>query len=657
MRKRALSLRRLSIRKPVQTSYIGHRHCLVLSLVSMLSFVWAPLAFGFSTSESPACPRPGVGSVVQNPPELRSQNGVLEVSLHFRYQPTLAGQGPPRYCYVTDEGVESPTLRLHPGDQLILHLHNDLPAAILSQAHLPLTAAQRAEPTGCNASVMDGAMTNLHFHGLTVPPTCHQDEVIRTAVKPGDDFDYRVTIPQDEPPGLYWYHPHPHGFSERQVQGGASGALIVEGLKAAASLPADLPERVFVLRDQPLSHVEQLNVPPPAWDVSINYVPVLYPDFQPAKLETPPAQQELWRVLNAAADTIFNLQLMAGGLSQPVRMVALDGVPVSGTSSAKRGTILLPPGARAEFVVETPPSGQRMQLVTNQWDTGPQGDSDPARPIANIVSDTHAAPEPAPVADAAPKQPWRPHGDGVAIVQRHLYFSQLSPSPQDPDSSVFYFITLFGQTPAMYRMGQAPNIVVHEGDVEDWTIENRAKEDHVFHIHQIHFRVLAIDGKAVNDGTLRDTIDLPYWDGSAPYPSVKLRMDFRDPNIVGTFLYHCHILKHEDMGMMGVIQVLPPGVPTATSLQGPAVTGTATLISIVATISGKSAGSSDPPSGEVQFLIDGITAGKPLAVVDGKATLSTSFDTAGTHLITANYAGDKTYDVSASRPFKLKVTD
>ena len=62
---------------------------------------------------------------------------------------------------------------------------------------------------------------------------------------------------------------------------------------------------------------------------------------------------------------------------------------------------------------------------------------------------------------------------------------------------------------------------------------------------------------AVNDPELRDSIDVPFWDSkSSPYPSVTLRVDFRSPDIVGTFLYHCHILEHEDAGMMGSIQVL-----------------------------------------------------------------------------------------------------
>ena len=84
---------------------------------------------GFSVQPRPRNSVPALRPVrlSKDPPELRSQNGVLEVTLHFRYQVDAAGQGPPRYCYVTDEGMKSPTLRVHPGDQLIIHLHNDLP--------------------------------------------------------------------------------------------------------------------------------------------------------------------------------------------------------------------------------------------------------------------------------------------------------------------------------------------------------------------------------------------------------------------------------------------------------------------------------------------------------------------------------------------------
>ena len=103
-----------------------------------------------------------------------------------------------------------------------------------------------------------------------------------------------------------------------------------------------------------------------------------------------------------------------------------------------------------------------------------------------------------------------------------------------------------------------PDIVAQQGTVEDWIIENRSSELHAFHIHQLHFLLLGYMGKPVHEDFLRDTVNVPYFNGRAlAYPSVRLRMDFRDPNTVGTFVYHCHLLEHEDKGMMGSIRVDP----------------------------------------------------------------------------------------------------
>ena len=100
------------------------------------------------------------------------------------------------------------------------------------------------------------------------------------------------------------------------------------------------------------------------------------------------------------------------------------------------------------------------------------------------------------------------------------------------------------------KPNEQPAITTKVGAIEDWTIENRALETHAFHIHQIHFRVLEVDGKPAPNNDLMDTIAIPYWDGKGPFHSVKVRMDFSDPNIAGTFVFHCHILLHEDLGMM-----------------------------------------------------------------------------------------------------------
>ncbi len=533
----------------------------IQTLRSFAMLVTALFAFSGVADAQPkaVCPRPIAGATVENPPELRSQNGVLEIGLHLRYQQTLASEGPPRYCYLTDDGLESPTLRVRPGDRLIIHLHNDLPE--WHGYRPPRHKMDDMPKDDCSATSMDPSITNLHFHGMTIPPVCHQDEVIRTAVRSGQVFDYRITIPSDEPPGLYWYHPHPHGFTERQVQGGASGALIVEGLQQTLPSLADFDERILVLRDQQRIGPEAAGPSVPAFDISANWVPITYSQGEPAIIQMARGGRELWRVLNAGADTIFKLQILVDGVAQPVEVLAIDGVPLRPGKAAalpKESSIVLPPGARVEFLVTIPRHVRDTRLVTQAWDTGPQGDNDTARTIAKIISSaTGEAHDRKPAQALQKTSHWKLPSPPATVPSRVLYFSQHSSNPQDPDNFVLYYLTVQGQTPATYKMGSPPNIVVHQGDVEDWTIENRSPEDHVFHIHQIHFIVQAINGRPVSDPTERDTIDVPYWSGTGPYPSVKLRMDFRDPNTVGTFLYHCHILKHEDLGMMGSIEVLP----------------------------------------------------------------------------------------------------
>ncbi len=118
---------------------------------------------------------------------------------------------------------------------------------------------------------------------------------------------------------------------------------------------------------------------------------------------------------------------------------------------------------------------------------------------------------------------------------------------------------------------------MQQGDVEDWIIENRSTELHAFHIHQIHFQVVDWLDLPVNEPFLRDTINIPFYSAAMPrFPTVRLRMDFRDPSAVGTFVYHCHLLDHEDGGMMGLIRVDPAPreriTASSSSASGSAVT-------------------------------------------------------------------------------------
>ena len=560
------------------------------------------LAFGHRQAMAfEICARPAPGSTVVDPPNLRSRNGVLKVELTYRN--FKAADGQEDYCYELKNGSQAPTLRVRPGDLLILRLRNRLRAPARGADRSGAQAATAlSSPTAedmpaveapCAAAQMTPLSTNLHFHGLTVPPVCHEDDVLRTFVQPGDaPFEYRIRIPAGEPPGLYWYHPHVHGYTNPQVLGGASGALVVEGIERANSKLAGLPERTLIIRDQELLNPDAAPaktglIPPPpvfkdaegdilntgtgtgkpAKDLSINFVPVPYPDYPPAVIAVKPSERQLWRVLNASAITYLDLQIVVNGQPQSFGVVSLDGVPIN-ENGMERDRILwvdhifLPPGARVEWIFSGVPRGAHARLITRSVDTGPAGENDPARPLASIVASSGAGePQlelaPAPVPLPPSHSVWL--GDVKPVRTRKLYFSERPQDPSNPNSPTVFMITVDGQTPEPFDPRRTqPNITVHQGDVEDWVIENRSREMHAFHIHQVHFLLTQWDGVQVDEPFLRDIVNVPPWDGKSPrFPSVTLRMDFRDPDTVGTFVYHCHLLEHEDGGMMGTIRVLP----------------------------------------------------------------------------------------------------
>ncbi len=292
------------------------------------------------------CVRPEPGSAVPEPLDLRSRDGVLQVDLAIRN--SRQPDGSIRYCYVTPDGALSPNLRVKPGDLLILRLSNNLTDLETASSAPLCVSKEKSDP--CAGGAMTAVSANLHFHGLTAPPVCHQDDVLKTSIQPGDPpFEYRLRIPADEPPGLYWYHPHIHGYGKAQVLGGASGALIIEGVERTNPALAGLPERVLIIRDKDLLNPDappsksEPTVPKnqvdsdgdtvnngsgfgkPAKDLSVNFVPVPYPDYPVASLAIKPRERQLWRVLNASAITYLNLALLFRHAAQPLGVVAIDG--------------------------------------------------------------------------------------------------------------------------------------------------------------------------------------------------------------------------------------------------------------------------------------------------------------------------------------------
>lgn len=541
-----------------------------------------------------ACVRYSPGVPVSEPASRSSERGELRVAL--RILSSIDADGLKRYCYVDENGDEAPTLRVKPGGVLRLTLKNDI--SLGSNSPLPAVPSpgkasgvrSHTAHDPCEGGLMSELATNLHFHGLSIPPLCHQDDTLKTLIEPGDPpFEYRIEIPTSQPPGLYWYHPHVHGFSETQLLGGASGALIVEGVEHVNSLVSGLKQRVFVIRDtQTVEPSGSLAADRnrPTKELSINYVPVPYPKYPPAVIKMRPGERQFWRVVNASADTYLDLHLQIDGKPQNFSLISLDGVPLRHDRRGSEGyapeqsRIFLPPAGRAEFIVTGPPAGMSGLLMTGGVYRGAgdenglpvrinnpqpgtragQDDVDPTRPLALLVAskDDSASPPALTSASASPPTPQRTPLSAVRPVRkRTLFFSEKLVDPGNPKRQTLFFITVEGHVPRVFDPQSGPDIIVQQGEVEDWVIENRSLESHVFHIHQLHFLVVGTFGVPWEEPSPRDTINLPAWSGFGRFPSATLRMDFRDPAIVGTFPFHCHIMQHSDGGMMGKVRVEP----------------------------------------------------------------------------------------------------
>jgi len=498
-----------------------------------------------------ACPRPVAGSVVEQPADLYSKNGVLKIKLG--YYTSVDDDGHTLFCFMTPSGQQSPTLHVNPGDTLKVTLTNNIPAPIGGPAELMSNTTD-----ACGDATMTAASVNMHFHGTNVAPKCHSDEVIHTLINSGETFTYTIKIPANEPPGLYWYHPHVHTLSEAALQGGASGVIEVEGIANLQPAVSGLPERFLVIRDQ----LVQTTAPrgragyPPTWDISLNYVPIVYPDYVSPVLQTTAGEQEFWRVTNASANTVADLQVKYDNKPQSLQVVAFDGVPTGSQDGKRQGTIvtlkdiLLPPGGRVEFIVNAPSASVKSAvLLTEDIDTGHFGDKDPERVLATIQNTALAAGLPHLAKRSGPPnaQRFENLADLKPTTERLLYFSEVGGN---------YFITVDGQTPEIFDPNNPPAITTTQGAVEDWTIENRTAEVHEFHIHQVHFLVTAVNGTPIPKSKQQfyDTYQVDYSLGGEDYPSITVRIDFRGPTI-GDFVYHCHILKHEDRGMMAIIRV------------------------------------------------------------------------------------------------------
>jgi FtsP/CotA-like multicopper oxidase with cupredoxin domain len=549
----------------------------ILIALSAVSLAHAQSATDAVAPVANPCPRPAAGSVVQNPRALFSSNGVLTV--RFSYQHRFDAANRELFCLMTPDGLQNPTLRLNPGDHLVITVTNNLPKG---------TNPMALNAPNCGASTMNSTSLNIHYHGTNTAPVCHQDEVIKTIINSGETFHYDVAFPANEPPGLYWYHPHVHGIAEHALQGGAAGAIVVEGIQNVQPAVSGLRQRILIVRDQTVPGNPAPGGSIPSWDVTLNYIPITSPtdpnsnNFVPAILPMRAGDREFWRVSNSCSDTILDLQYLFDGVPQIMLVTGIDAVPVNSQDGTLPGRpiavnhFLLAPAARVEFIVPAPPPSVHLaQLITLPINTGPLGDNDPQRPLATIqLVDQEASADSdgaVPAFTALNSRLNRFAGLGTApvAVKRTVYFDENCAPLSTNCTPDMFFMGVVGKPKHIFDPNAPPDIVATQGTVEEWTVENRAGENHEFHFHQLHFLVesennFEINGTPQSPAVLRqylDMIQVPYWDGNPahPFPSVTVRIDFRGPD-VGDFVFHCHILGHEDLGMMNIIRVQSPYV-------------------------------------------------------------------------------------------------
>jgi FtsP/CotA-like multicopper oxidase with cupredoxin domain len=570
-----------------------------------------------STAEAPCgvgVPPPG-----QFAPEVWAPSGGLKLTVR---------QDRDRLCYAANGIATAPTIRVRLGSDLTITLLNEItdPSAIdavtgpgkLSVATASVPRSREFIPVIPGMKHHATGATNLHVHGFAVPPVKPQDDVLRVCTDPAigprlcgqQSFTYHFHIPADMTEGLYWYHPHVHGEVQAQMLMGLSGAIVVEGPQDDARRAAGIDERVLIVRQtqdldagkaqtaamtaaMSTSHAhpaaeraraasaidtahELLCASNSGIDaISLNGTPIPVgeaADTALANFEIPAGKKQLWRILNAATDAFLDLALIdENGKPLPVEVIARDGstladdagvpLPVTETLSSQ----FVPPAGRLEVLLTAPPAGVKAYLVTHAVDTGCAGDRLPERRLA-VVRSAGRATDPS-AAQIAHEVRGNLFSGLMARPTQHERLIAMAeyPRPGLTDQIDFYIVERKpGAVLKPYSMGGPPAISVRAGTTEEWVIENWTNELHAFHIHQVHFRVLTIDGKAVADPPLLDVVNVPYAEATGYHSKegpvrpgrVRIKLYFPE-SLAGDIPFHCHLVDHEDNGMMAVLRVTP----------------------------------------------------------------------------------------------------
>ena len=447
---------------------------------------------------------------------LRSQSGSFVVDLTAAEQSlTVAGQSAQLLAY--NRQVPGPLWEMQAGDTVQVNFTNHL-----------------ADPT------------NLHFHGLHIPPNGHADNVF-LSVPPGEQQQYQFMIAPDHPVGLFWYHPHHHGLVAEQVFGGLAGPIIVRGAVDQIPEIQAATESILVLQDFDLNRRGRRREPMPMFRRWGREGTLITVNGDRAPTVTIPQRGLLrLRLLNASPSRIYQLRLNG----HPWYLIGMDGGTLSEPVELTNDLVLAP-GNRADVLVAGDQNPGTYSLVSLPYD---RGISDM---MAGMGHSVHLH---------------RP-GEMVAIAQLHygetiheiplpstLLASPMLPPPSRRREFVLDHGIDGAQSFLINGLGFAPGRIdtsVELGTVEELCIINNAGMDHPFHLHTNAFQVIRRNGEPVPLTVWQDVVNVK------AYETVDILVSFND--YAGKTVYHCHILDHEDQGMMGIIEMRAPTVSASDS--------------------------------------------------------------------------------------------
>jgi len=359
-------------------------------------------------------------------------------------------------------------------------------------------------------------------------------------MEPGESYDIEIAIPRDHVPGTNWYHPHAHGAADIQLASGVLGALIIEGDFADVPEIASAQERLLVLTEAVFDDygtVEDFSTLFPetaARFIAVNGV-------REPTIAMRPGEVQRWRILHAGwQDDIF-VELEGHVLHS----IARDGIPLSriGSDIPRKpeqptdypNALLMAPGQRIDVLVQAGKPGNYL-LRAVPFD---QGYASPTGPIARLVVEGEPTTMKLPL--RLPPLRERIIRDEEITGTRTLTFATKSPGT---DEWRKYRFLIDGRSFDPDRVDHR----VRLGAVEEWTIVNDdANDDHVFHIHVNDMLLTRINGEPLADPVWLDTAIVPR------KGSITFRSRFLD--FTGKFALHCHMMNHEDLGMMQIVEV------------------------------------------------------------------------------------------------------